>query len=625
MYQNRYLKDVTQTNGCRIWINPDSNHEIPEKKIEIFINNLPKDFFEIDILPHFERFGPVYQFRLLIDYDNRNRGFAYLVYYYEKSALTCLDLMGYFVAKPGLILDVERSQQRSHLLALNVPSNLQYSEIEQGFRSIYPDLKNVFVRQTASKQGEMPSKNTSVLLTFPDHETALNAKRWSGVGSVNIWSRNVKILWARSEQVEELKSKDGQVKNVLIHNVPEDFDPEKLGAMMSEWVLPREIVSIRPMKTDWFIQFISTQAAFTIFKRYNGQQISNNILTTELVNQDRLKASFADFDFELRCFCLANYWDPPIFIYGRVIPYANTQLCSVIIKNNRRNSFTTFFIEMNVSHLVDIHARVCELLVLFLIDLKDLPKKNFVLKCNSSFATIGKFKVSNFKNNILILFMLLVGAIVDMYDPKLIPSKAVDNEPIYIFLDDICALSKISYELITSPMLDEIYKEYLLILKEKNPQHQFICGIFSDDNMLGCIDPIYRRGKPLNYQQDSRHMILAMCDTGSFSNVALNVGLFPCKIVSNENPIQLKFNYIEIIPISVAQREDYHFTYRPFIEFIRFDTFGQLFSRYQSTLQPQVPDPSLEMFYNPIPRVSTPNEQQNRFCFEEFFDELLNK
>lgn len=81
MEQNRYLKDVVQTNGCRTWINPQAgvDFNIPERQTEIFINDLPNDLFEIDILPHFERFGPVYQFRLLIDYDNRNRGFAYLM------------------------------------------------------------------------------------------------------------------------------------------------------------------------------------------------------------------------------------------------------------------------------------------------------------------------------------------------------------------------------------------------------------------------------------------------------------------------------------------------------------------------------------------------------------------
>lgn len=89
MNHNPYLLNVNQTNGCRNWQNPLTNvkYEIPEKPTELFIKNLPKEMLEIDLLPHFERFGPIYQFRLLIDYDNCNRGFAYLIYFYQKSAL----------------------------------------------------------------------------------------------------------------------------------------------------------------------------------------------------------------------------------------------------------------------------------------------------------------------------------------------------------------------------------------------------------------------------------------------------------------------------------------------------------------------------------------------------------
>lgn len=295
------------------------------------------------------------------------------------------------------MLDVEKSQERSHLLALNVPSILSDEEIERGFRSLYSQVSKVWVRREKQLKSETSTKtNCAAILGFADHETALTAKRWSGVGSVNVWDRNVKILWARVEQVEELKASGDEVKHVLVHNVPEDFDSDEFGGLMCTLVSPREVASIRPMRSDWLIEFASTHAASTIFQYFRGRRIEDQVLCTEWVTQDRLKAmsNFADFDFELRCFCLANYWDPPIFIYGRIFPFMNTQLCSVIIKNNRNNMFTTFFIEMNYDDLVDIHARVCELLMLVLMEMKELPKKNIVFKCTEGFATIGKFRCS---------------------------------------------------------------------------------------------------------------------------------------------------------------------------------------------------------------------------------------
>lgn len=391
--ENRYLKDIIQTNGCRKWINPLANIEfVPESTIEIFLSAIPKDQDEEEIFFAFERFGPIYQFRLMTDFNSCNRGFAYLIYFYDNSALQCLDLMGYFIPKKGNMLDVEISQKRSKLLALNIPPKVKDEEIEKGFRQTFPEVLGIQVKRD-DKQDNLKKfhRRCTALLSFSDHESALAAKQWSCAGSVHCWSRDIKFLWDKTEPNEDLKAAE-EVKHVLIHNVPENIDPEEFGAKMCELVSPRQIISIRPMRNDCLIEFASTAAALTIYQRFNGQQLNNQIISTEWVTHTRLKsiASFADFDFELRCFCIANYCNPPVFVYGRIIPWSGIQLCSVIIKNNRNNSFVTFFIEIDYKRLVDIHARVCEVIVLLLMQLKELPKKNLVIKCSDNFAIIGK-------------------------------------------------------------------------------------------------------------------------------------------------------------------------------------------------------------------------------------------
>ena len=367
--------------------------------------------FEDDILPSFERFGPIFQFRLLIDYDNQNRGFGYLIYYWDYSvsstltsaenvflieifsfpqAFQCLDLMRYFLIKPGVMMDVEISLERSHLKALNIPTSLTDEEIEQGIRSIYNQVSRLVIKRNTNQN----SSTCKAILEFPDHQSALAAKRWSGVGTVNLWNQNIKILWALKEETKDLIDCDEEAKHILAHNVPEDTDPEDFALMMRKLISPEAIISIRPMKTDWLIEFASTQAAYTIFQHFDGLQIENNVMKTEWVDNKRfaLIDSYADFDWELRCLCLANYWDPPIFIYGRIISFTKTQLCAVIIKNNRKNLFTTFYIEVCFEDLVEIHARVCEVLVLYLMEMKDLPRKDLVFQCTKEFVFLGKFE-----------------------------------------------------------------------------------------------------------------------------------------------------------------------------------------------------------------------------------------
>ena len=171
------------------------------------------------------------------------------------------------------------------------------------------------------------------------------------------------------------------------------MDPEAFCKVMCDLVSPNEIISLRQLPKMWLLEFAGSKAAQTIASRFNGLPINGKSLFTELVDQKHQEPSKADFDFELRCFCIANYCDPPIFIYGRVVSYTQTQVCSVIIKDNRKNAFRTIFIEMSGEELIDIHSRVCEAVYLFLMEMKEFPKKNLVMKCTKSMAWIGELWV----------------------------------------------------------------------------------------------------------------------------------------------------------------------------------------------------------------------------------------
>lgn len=164
-----------------------------------------------------------------------------------------------------------------------------------------------------------------------------------------------------------------------------------------------------------------------------------------------------------------------------------------------------------------------------------------------------------------------------------------------------------------------------MILKEKSIRHQFISGIYYAGNLLACIDPIYRHGKPLKFQMDSRQMILALCDGGSLSNIGfktipttINIGTLECS-----QPLDFKLNRVELIPLFAVQRPDIHFTYRPFIEFNKIDTFASI-----AEPQPDIPQwtpASLERLSSLDPYLQEtvqPVDDLDAFNFEEFLSFL---
>lgn len=144
--------------------------------------------------------------------------------------------------------------------------------------------------------------------------------------------------------------------------------------------------------------------------------------------------------------------------------------------------------------------------------------------------------------------------------------------------------------MISSEQIENIHVEYKIILHQKNIEHQMISGFESEGNILGCIEPRYRHGKPLKFLLDSRHMILAMCEMKTFSNVDYKSSsiLQNVKDKNYQKPMRFRIEQFELIPVEKIQRQGVHYTFRPFIEFDKVDTYGPLRTNISNLMQLQL-------------------------------------
>lgn len=174
--------------------------------------------------------------------------------------------------------------------------------------------------------------------------------------------------------------------------MPENLDIVVFEKMMCDYIYPYEIISIFPMNQTWIVEFTNKAAAQTIMTLFQNKIIEGSkSLNIEWSSGNLYNFSIkGDFDAELRLFCIANYWEPPVFIYGRAFPNEQIQHCAVIIKDNRRNAITTLFVEIFVNKLVEVHSRICEVILQYVIELMALPKMNLVLKCVYDKVLVGK-------------------------------------------------------------------------------------------------------------------------------------------------------------------------------------------------------------------------------------------
>lgn len=217
-----------------------------------------------------------------------------------------------------------------------------------------------------------------------------------------------------------------------------------------------------------------------------------------------------------------------------------------------------------------------------------------------------------------------------MESPHLVPSYIASRESIFIYLEEIFTLSKMCFQLIASNDIDGIYDEYRMIIREKNPRHQIICGIESDGNLLGCINPVYREGKALKLQLNSRHMILVMCDGRTHSNVQFRG--FPAfknvKHFSNSPCIRFSTERFELIPLVDIQNRNILPAFRPCIEFSYVDTYSPLFrelamiqaASFRTRLQ-QMQIGSPRVPYNAV-QVQPPPSNDIVYDFDEFMNSL---
>lgn len=72
---------IVQQNGQRRYGPPPEWKGSPPKRgCEVFVGKIPRDCFEDELVPVFEKAGSIYEMRLMMDYNGQNRGYAFVVY-----------------------------------------------------------------------------------------------------------------------------------------------------------------------------------------------------------------------------------------------------------------------------------------------------------------------------------------------------------------------------------------------------------------------------------------------------------------------------------------------------------------------------------------------------------------
>lgn len=106
---------------------------IPDDDCEIFVSNIPINVLEPELIPLFERFGKIFELRLMMSLRNpkRNAGFAFVRYTANTSANEATEKLNEYEILPGKHLSVRLSQPNLSLFVGNIHRGLTREQIHE--------------------------------------------------------------------------------------------------------------------------------------------------------------------------------------------------------------------------------------------------------------------------------------------------------------------------------------------------------------------------------------------------------------------------------------------------------------------------------------------------------------
>ena len=134
-----------QENGQRK-LGPPPNYvgEVPSKGCEVFVGKIPRDLFEDEIFPVFEQIGQIYELRLMMDFDGRNRGFCFVTFTKKSHARQAISKLNNFEIRKGRTLGVCSSVDNCRLFVGGIPKSRKKEEILQEIRK--GTVQNIFTK-----------------------------------------------------------------------------------------------------------------------------------------------------------------------------------------------------------------------------------------------------------------------------------------------------------------------------------------------------------------------------------------------------------------------------------------------------------------------------------------------
>ncbi|XP_074660883.1 APOBEC1 complementation factor-like isoform X2 [Tubulanus polymorphus] len=274
---------MIQENGQRKYGGPPPHwgegQPVPAKGCEIFIGKIPRDCFEDELVPVFEKIGQIYELRLMMDFSGSNRGYAFVMYTSRSDALRAVRELNNYEIRKGRYLGVCLSVDNCRLFVGGIPKNKQRDEILAEMKKVTEGVVDVIVYPSAMDK----TKNRGfAFVEYESHRAAAMARRKLIPGKIQLWAHQIAVDWAEPEREvdEEVMSKVKilYMRNLMISTTEDTIEQACNQALRKEGAVER----VKKIRDYAFIHFRERNDAMRVMEELNGTSVEGSTVEVSL-------------------------------------------------------------------------------------------------------------------------------------------------------------------------------------------------------------------------------------------------------------------------------------------------------------------------------------------------------
>ncbi|XP_068612223.1 probable RNA-binding protein 46 [Brachionichthys hirsutus] len=191
--------NMLQVNGQRMYGGPPPGWEgpPPPRVCEVFVGKIPRDMYEDELVPLFERAGKIYELRLMLEFNGNNRGYTFVMYANREDARRAIQMFDNYEVRPGKFIGVCLCLNNCRLFISCIPKDKMKEEILEEMKTVTDGVVDVIMYHSSTDN----SLNRGfAFVEYETHKLAAMARKRLIARKCQLWGHNIRVNWAKPEK-----------------------------------------------------------------------------------------------------------------------------------------------------------------------------------------------------------------------------------------------------------------------------------------------------------------------------------------------------------------------------------------------------------------------------------------